>query len=305
MNFKTDTNMKIYVIDQNMLQSPELAENIRRDQLAEYVLPDVALAEMCKDPDCLLTMRLGLEVFKDHADRVHFTLGIGEAMRIELATQKAVLQSDMLSDKFTKFGRELIKDLASGAINSNIDIQQRIAAARENLLQIDLSADDAKGRTKKLLDLLKGGLHPHLVKAIRSPGFPNETFVSLACTMASMYAAKSIQKNSSMSEMQAEALVDQNSLNFRYEFALVRHCLLHVKNGGDISNLAPAKELNHQLDLDYVLTSSYFDGLLTKDKRVIDGDQDLRGVISRSKDELIEATKKWLEELEEKNKGKN
>ena len=56
----------------------------------------------------------------------------------------------------------------------------------------------------------------------------------------------------------------KSRLVLRYQFLVVRHTLLGFQSGSDISAMKPEKELNHQLDFDYVLTASYFDGLLSR-----------------------------------------
>ena len=60
------------------------------------------------------------------------------------------------------------------------------------------------------------------------------------------------------------AVHQEKPLVLRYQFLVVRHTLLGFQSGSDISAMKPEKELNHQLDFDYVLTASYFDGLLSR-----------------------------------------
>jgi hypothetical protein len=294
--------MKTYVVDMNMLQSPELAQSIQGDASIEYVLPDIALVEMCKHPDCLLTMQLALEAFANHSDRVHVTLSVGEALSNEMGSLNVTCRSDILSNKFTEFGRQLITDLSSGNIKSDQEIQKKFGEARGNLLSAELNAEDAKSRTKQYLTLLEKGLHRDVAKAIRSPSLRHERLVAFAYFAAGIFVKNMLQKDAGMSEIDAICYIEKNPLILRFQFLVVRHSLLSLRNGVDMSNMKPEKELNHQLDFDYVLNASYFDGLLSKDKRVNEAYQDLSTVISTPSEELHETVTNWFQELEEANR---
>ncbi|WP_175713056.1 hypothetical protein [Burkholderia ambifaria] len=288
--------MKTYVVDMNVLQSPDLVNSLQRDSATEYVIPDVALVEMCKHEEWRLTMELALSVFQGHTERVHVAISVGEALNNELKTGKLTEQDGLLSRGFTEFGRQLIKDLASGSIEG--DLEKKFDEARGNLLSAELNAPDAKARTEQYLALLKKGLHEDIAKVIRSGKVGRERFVAFAYIAARTFVGRMLQKDFSMSDGDAELFIEKNPLVLRYQFLVVRHCLLTVQAGGNIAAMKPEKELNHQLDFDYALIASYFDGLLSNDKRANEAYQDLMTVIGTSSVELTNRVSDWFKELE-------
>lgn len=289
---------KKYVVDMNMLEAPELGQGMQEDGEIDYIIPDVAFLEMCKHDAFLSTMRQALRVFGNHADRVHVTRSVGACLGDEMRALRLTDGGNILSEERSEYGRRLIRDLFSGNEESAAEIQRELGQARAAVLSADLDADDAKERAQQYLSLIGKGLHADLQKALRSRRVSHEVFIAFAWVAACMYARKWMCKEGRLSEAGARRFIRKKPLVLRYQFLLVRHTLLGFQSGSDISGMTPEKELNNQLDFDYVLTASYFDGLLSKDKRVKDAHLDLMNVLGTPPEAMQATVDAWFKELE-------
>ena len=143
-----------------MLQAPELPQGIQADGEIDYIIPNVAFLEMCKHDAFLSTMRQALQVFGDHADRVHVTRSVGMCLGDEMRALRLTDGGNMLSDEQSEYGRRLIRDLLSGNMDSAAEIQRELDQARTVVLSADLNADDAKERAQRYLSLIERGCTP-------------------------------------------------------------------------------------------------------------------------------------------------
>lgn len=288
--------MKTYVVDMNVLQCPDFAAKIRAEAESRFVIPDVALVEMCKHEDCRLTMKLALQVFSPHIDQVAVSFSVGEISNTELNSRCPSTPDGILSSEFTSLVGNLITDLAKDENDkTNDSIQKRFSDARESLLGKDLDAANARLRTEQLLEVLHQGLRPKLIASIRSPNLSWPRFLAFVQVMSEIFFLKMLKKDHGMEEIDALRFIARKPMYLRYNYLLARHCLITIRNGGNVA--AAGKELNHQLDLDYVLIASYFDGLLSQDKKVNEAHRDLLAILSTSSGEARERAMDWFEEI--------
>ncbi len=289
---------KKYVVDMNMLEAPELAQHMQENEAAEYVIPDVAFVEMCKHTAFLSTMRQALRAFENDADRIRSTHSVGELLRDEMAALSLATRRNILSLERTERGRRIVRDVLSGREDAAAEIEAEFGQARENLLAADLHAGDAKARTEQGLAVLQGGLPFDLKQAVCSRHLSHERYIAFVWCAARIFTMKWLRNKGGWSAAGARRFVKKNPLVFRFQFLSVRHTLQVLRNGGDISKMKPEKELNNQLDFDYVLTASYFDGLLSKDKRVKDAHLDLMNVLGTPPEAMQATVDAWFKELE-------
>lgn len=288
--------MKTYVVDMNMLQKQEFAQLIETDATSTFVIPDVAIVEMCKSENCELTMRRALKVFGPHTDRIEVAIGVSQVLRMEKATRKPVSRVAILSPAFASTVRQLITDLTDEEAKKAEEIQQTYASLRSTLLSQDLDASAAKALTAQGMKIL-GSLPKPFFSAIRKNGFPHSRFQDLVHVMTDILLKKKAVNELGMSNIGAAAFVRARPMTVRYEYLLVRHCMLTLKRGGDISGAKPEKELNHHLDMDYVALGSYFDGVLSHDNGVKDAAEDLQNFLFTPSDEAHTRIAPWFEEL--------
>jgi hypothetical protein len=289
--------MRTVVVDLNLLQDPSLATQIKADSNFRFVIPDVALVEMCKHENCHLTMKLALKVFAANTERVVVARSVGETLNMELDSLSPITTDRLLSHDFTTITRQLIIDLVRDDRNTKETIQGRFGAARIGLLKQDLNAIAAKGRTERLLEILRKGLTPQIIGAIRKPTLDCTRLLSFVQVMAEIFLLQMLRKDFGMSEQDARYLITQRPMYLRYYYVLALHCLMTIRMGGDISGMKAEKELNHHLDLDYVLIASYFNDLLSRDNRMKEVYLNLRTILATSSDEALERLDEWFLEV--------
>lgn len=290
--------MKSYVVDLNILQDVEFSTKIQAKGDCRFILPDVALVEMCKHENCQLTMKLALHVFVEHTDQLAVTLSVGEALNGEVNSISPTTSEGLVSDDFTRITRQLVKDLAKDEKDVNKAIQEKFGSVRKKLLDNELDAAAAKRRTEQRLEILRPVLTPEILKSIRKPEIDRPSFLSFTQVAAEIFCRKRLSKECGMTENEAQRFIEKRPMFLREEYLLVWHCLKTISLGGDISAMKAGKELNHQLDLDFALIASYFDGILSRDRRTNEAYQDLLAILATSSSKAFERFNRWLEELD-------
>lgn len=242
-------------------------------------------------------MRRALEVFPPHTERVAAAIGLTQALRTEVAMRAPISRDGILSPEFASIVRKLIAELAIGEQGKANEIQQTYGRLRSTLLSRDLDPAAAKDLTTRKMKTLQGGLPKPLISAIRKNGFPRARFQDLLHVMTDIFARKHITNVLGMSDVEAARLMQERAMTVRYEYLLVRHCMLTLQRGGDISRAKAETELNHHLDMDYVALGSYFDGVLSYDDGVNDASEDLKNFLSTPLHEARTRIDPWFEEL--------
>ena len=290
--------LQAYVMDMNMLQDEGLATRVKHEPNSRFIIPEVAFVEMCKHKNCHLTMKLALQNFFDQSERVLVSISVPEALRRELGSFCGMRTEQLLSVGFTDFVHQLIVDLAKNDEETDTLIQGRFEAERDRLLAQDLNAVEAKKTSEKLMGLARDGLMPQVATALRKPGLDWTRFLSLVQWMAENLFRHTIKnKNKYISEANLRRFLNEKPMYLRYYYVLVRHALLALRNGGNISAMKAERELNNHLDMDYVMIASYFDGILSSDRNVVDADRDLRTILSNPSAKAEECVAIWFHEL--------
>lgn len=274
--------MTTYVLDLNMLQSVDLTNLMSTEPQARFVLPDVALVEMSKHENWRLTMGLALSVFGGRTACIDLSLSVGEAINKELASGKPISVSQLLPDDFRQFLHGLVIELEenrSGPSQAHMD--QIFSEIRKDLLASDIDAPGAKQRMLDVVQIWLDGMNQKLLRAIRKQNADRLFFLSLVQLNAEELC-RDIFTASGRSTDEVSALIQSKPICLRYLYAVTRHTLLAAKQGEGIQAIGSAKELNHQLDLDYGIVASYFDGLLTKDGRAKEAYDDLVEILNTS-----------------------
>ena len=287
--------MAIYVVDMNVLESGLIGSTIATDQHAKFVIPDVAVVEMCKNQHWLITMMRALRAFDGHENRVLATPSISELLSTEGQAVRPLTPDQVVSQTYTAFVRKLIIDLASGRADKDIDLQNRVESARSNLATADLNANQAKRRTSQYLEILKNRLPRSVLKTIRSRRVEMRDLLALAHMMTYSITPRRLQIDYRLSKDDASILSDSSSSNFRLDYLMIRHALLTLRDGGDISTMKAATELNHQIDQEYVLIASHFGHLLSNDKRVSDAFSDLLRMLVTHPQSSADRMQAWFE----------
>jgi hypothetical protein len=273
--------MTTYVIDQNMMQSPDLVALIQREPDAFFVLPDVAFVEMSKHPNWELTMSLALAPLATVAPNVQMSLSISEPMRAELANRRASNSGDLLSPEHSDFARDVILEFAEARDGARRkEIQERFDLLRRDLLAAELDSNSAKERTKRFVDPLLRGLRPKVLAALRKPGADPHFVLCFIQAYANILFEESLVKEHGFNELAAVHFRDAKPLTLRYFYLTVRHAVKTALKGTGWEAIRADRELNNHLDQHYALLASYFDGLLSNDGGAQSAYADLLAMLS-------------------------
>lgn len=283
-----------FVLDMNYLESEELKKILDLNPEHRFVLPDVALVEMLKHPGWRLTIKLATGTLSKHIERVKVSLSIGEALSRELSSHQPIRADSLLSDLYTERVRTLIEVIGEDSAEIDAELETQVNDTRAKLLQEELNATEAKARTRKYLELLNIGFDPALIRKLRKPSLHHDVLVAFSYGTAHVFSWRMLTKENGMSGEEALGFLELNPLILRWQFLVVRSCIIHLRNGVDMEAYKESKELNNQLDLDFALTASYFDGLLSKDEGLLRAHNDLKSVLHTKRSELDAIVDDWL-----------
>jgi hypothetical protein len=263
---------RFLVLDQNVLQRlkgplPALLPM----KSVQFVLIDTALVELVKPANWQITMRAGFHLISAIPRRCHMSISVEEAVRWEM-TNAQPARKMLLPAAFTKLLRQFI--VFSQEPNLSADIEAKIIAVRNDLLQNDLNAEAAKEEVTRWVNFLKDNL-PAVDQAIcKSTALGRGARVVIAHRMGrSAYFAYA--QKSGLTYSQAARMRRQHCLTWRWISLRIHHALQWLGDGG-IEGANPDTVLRDVLDQDYVLLGSSFDGVLSKEVGVNEAFEDLR-----------------------------
>lgn len=259
------------VIDQNCLRDrKEHSENLLRAHLLASpdngaVITDMAVFEMVKGEDPIYGVQQSLAVLSEFPDQVFCTSGRGELMRRELQDKKAI--ATPLDECLTKRMRSLLRrvsDFRRGAISRFPLDEARVIAARDatqERLDHETNERMLKGGVKTLRDKLT----PTLKEEIRSGRLTQEVYEFV-------YQSSFIAFSDSVScalpnKEQLESIFLENCLIARTVMVYSLATMKWFEKGG-IEAMPKERITNEMHDFDYVVMSSYFDGILSRETRV-------------------------------------
>ncbi|WP_439894707.1 hypothetical protein ACTACV_18715 [Pseudomonas syringae] len=160
---------KIYVLDQNYLRSDDLKNLIASDPHAKFVLPDVALLEMCKGNRWRETMVGSLATLSQAPGRVMHSMSIGEAMRFELAEMKSI-HGRLLPKDLTKLIRSIMRDVAANDLSGPgvSMISMSIEDVQNEIRKDELDHDRNQASLKTRTAIMKTALGTARLKELKS-----------------------------------------------------------------------------------------------------------------------------------------
>jgi hypothetical protein len=274
----------IYVVDQNMMRSDDLRAQIIADTDCQFVIPDAAFEEMIKHENWEETMRRSFHVFEPVIERVFFAASIGELVRYETEHRRPVGLKQILPDELTERAREFVKAVLVGGKPLG-EIRQRMTECRHMVLSERQSGDDLKSAMLTHITTLKGINGPDLMKDIRSGRMNAEARLGLLKLRAVELFCGFLK----IRLLEANALQPLQWMIARLVCAKLWYQEGWLHQGG-IGYAKPKMLANDEMDMEHVLIGSFFDKLISKDRRALRCDAALRRVISpAAESKLIEA----------------
>ncbi len=267
------------VVDQNVMRKSALGEVIASKPDTHFVLPDLSFLEMTKSPQWERTLRCSLKQLALVPQRVHVAHSVNEALAIELNSLSPI-NGHLLHADATNFVREILAWVATG---SETEAIRRIKSDPDNhkdALAVDhLNHIENKARMGDLIDATKRFIPEEMQKLMRGRKLSateqidavHEIAVGL---MPRILGERSISKERARSFMKGRPMV------LRYLLVRAWYCVHWISQGG-FDSLRGADVTNELLDQQYVLTASFFDGLLSEEHRVNESYRDLSLLLRR------------------------
>jgi hypothetical protein len=273
-----------YVLDQNVMRRPVLADLVRSQQDASFILPDTALVEMVKSGRWEDTMRKSFAALASAVSRTFVSLSVSEAMRLEKATMRPVDRASLLRVEFTELVRELIPALTGMGGSPALDsIRARVDALRPGLLAEELDSVAEKSHVEHLVELLEKACGREMSKELRSGRMGRNARLGLI----QLKGDEMLIRDFDIDPDEAAVFRRSKPLLLRNVYLKLCHAMWWAQHGG-LGTAKPTTVLNHRLDQEYVLIGSFFDATLTEDKQATEADADLRLLLDDARREELQ-----------------
>lgn len=267
----------MYVLDQNYLRSDELRSLIAAEPYSKFVVPDIALLEMCKGDMWKETISRSFETLSACPGRVYHSLSVGEGLNYELK-HGIPIEGKLLPRDARVFAREILRNVASGGNGDAIDIiRAKILDAQRDIQQSELNHLNNQQSLLQRVEIIESALSGEPLRVLRSGQATHEDRLSLIRSVT-LDLCFSFLQNHGFSTNKIRVFLKQKPLVLRFFYVSVRHCVDWAARGG-VRSMPPERVTNDILDQDYVLIGSFFGRLLSKETRVQEADADLRAYL--------------------------
>lgn len=257
-----------YVVDQNYLRSPRLKQLLATRPDIRLVLPDLGMFEMAAPDKRELTVRLSLAVVAEYPNRVFIARSESECLKYELENGKPV-SGHMLFHEATKFLRRILRAVASGTSNQDLDRLIHDPEGHMPSLKGDyLDHSSNKQRSLELVEATKLIMTADFARDIRARRATREEKIAFVREKAPSLLTQ-VLLDHGFSREKVRVLLRTQPMLLRYFYIQFWTCL-NWEEHGRLECLAAKKVSNDLLDREYVLTASFFDGVLSEDERVND-----------------------------------
>jgi hypothetical protein len=267
----------LYVLDQNYLRAEELRNLITIEPQSKFIIPDIALLEMCKGNQWKETILRSLAILSVCPGRVFHSCSIGEGLNYELRHGESI-EGKLLPRDFRDFTRAILANVAVGGAGDAIDmIRAKILDAQRDIQLAELNHLNNQRSLLRRVEIIESVLAGEPLRLLRSGKASREDRLALIRNV-SLDLCSTFLQNHGLSRNRIRMLLKQKPLVLRFFYVNVRHCVDWTAKGG-VLTMAPERISNDILDQDYVLVGSFFDRLLSKETRVQEADADLREIM--------------------------
>ena len=262
------------VVDSNRLRSGELASFLERSPKHFAVITDYAWMEAYKD-NPLVTLPKSMAILKYHPKQVILLKGTKDICALDPSAAGIALAMQY-KNSASEFGKMLIGLEAAEAGNKNVILQIRahsVAAGRHmaNLLS------DMNGMTSALAAVASTIYADAEIDIIRSGAkYPFELLEKFVTT--SDYIAERFYLAHPLKPRRLRPSARINAFTYRYALATQLFLFSWIR-GGNQMNKAHAKLRNDLVDMNFATYATYFNGLMSADKRVVELHAELRAVV--------------------------
>ena len=267
------------VVDQNFLRKPDLKAIAESEQNARFVLPDVALIEMCKSPQWESTLRGSLSILSAYPNRTRVSMSVGEAINGEIETQRSIA-GHLLPREFIPLFSELLSVLSAGTPSQTLArIVQQIASIQASLAASELNHEQNKQSAEALINATKSIVTDEQTKSLRNGSMNRDERLNFIFRKAP-FVLEDFFRQANFSTGRARGFLKTKPLILRHTYLKMWASLDWIAKGG-FDGLLPERATNEAMDHDYVLLATFFDGILSKESKVNEAYQDLCQLLRR------------------------
>jgi hypothetical protein len=272
--------MKRYlVIDQNVLRRGALGERLAAEAQTSFVLPDMAFLEMTKSDKWESTLNGSLQSLANYPERIHVSRSVNEALGMELATFRSV-EGKMLFAEATTFVRDVLHSVRTGIDGQSImRIRADPGQHRKLLAKNHFSHEENKIRLKELVDSTKYLLSEEIQKRMRRGKVADSERLQVIHDIAAFLLPKILSERG-ISNEKARVFMKKKPMVLRYFFSRAWYCVSWIQNGG-FEGFPPERVTNDEVDQQYVLSATFFHGLLSFEPKVNDCYKDVLLLLSK------------------------
>lgn len=261
------------VLDQNVLRKPILEEWLATRPDARYVLPDLSFLEMTKVPQWESTLSNNLRLLSKYPTRVYVCYSVNEAINSELNALRPIT-GHMLHPEATAFVRNILDSVRDETDGYALDCIRNghdthlTALAKDHL-------DDTQNKLRlcALIQETKNILSDDIQKRLRAQKVTDSERLQIIHDIGGRLLPQ-ILVESGVSAERARVFMKQKPLVLRYLFLKLWYCIYWIENSG-LDDFPAKKVTNEEIDKQYVLSASFFHGILSEEGRVNDAYRDL------------------------------
>lgn len=269
---------RFLVLDQNYLRSEKLKQIISTEQETHFVIPDSAMVEMCKSPSWEITTRQSLQALSQCPNRVHVAICMGEAVRFEMQHCKSV-EGKLLDRKCRALFRDILADTKTEKEYSALT-QEKMLSIQDLLNKDELNNTKNKASLNRYIAAVRANLTEDMQKNLKDRHQDNEYKRELITKLTIESLLPFLQEELKLSIEKSKHFLKKKPIAFRFIWLRTWLSIDWFLKGG-IEDTKPSKVTNDFLDHDYILTATFFNGILSEDKRVNLAYQDIMQMLKK------------------------
>jgi hypothetical protein len=252
------------VIDANFFQDSGLEAYLSADQQNFAVFTDFACMESYKG-NALISIQKSMEIVSRYPAQVVVLKPTREIIKSQHTT--AATSSVSLEDLAQTSGfRQFCEDIRLAGTGNHEFTAQVQALGQEASRHFDLMQEDSS-KLVAGIQLLSASLRSDHVRSLRKrEPFSPEAADEMVRRML-MPASMMMEKHSDVSDVPRKVSELRGSYIFRYSVAAYLLATRWISDGG-AKYVKPEKLCNDVVDMTYVAYATFFDGLLSRDKKV-------------------------------------
>lgn len=267
------------VVDLNFLGRGNVEGLLTARPGTRIVLPDLSFLEMTKSDRWESILRSTLQPLSQYSNRVFVCRSVSDGLAAELANLHSV-NKHMLNREATQFVRDLLNWVGSGREGYAIArIRADPECHRASLAADYLDHGRNKARLKELIEDTQSMLSGELQKRMRSANVSGEERVQFIHEMA-LSILPQVLGTRGISIDKARVFMRRKPLILRYMFLKIWHCVFWIEKGG-FHTFPESKVTNDEIDQQYVLAATFFDGLASLETKVNNAYEDLMLLLAK------------------------